>query len=80
MTLESVITYVLMTFCGGALSVGAWFFKGLDKNVKTLTEAVSDLKTEIAVMRRDAEDLAELRQKLERLNEKVVTIEAKLEA
>lgn len=67
-----------MTFCGVALSVGAWFFKGLDKNVKILTEAVSDLKTEIAVMRRDAEDARNLKRKVEILTEKVLVIETKV--
>lgn len=64
--LDRLISWALTAFCGLALAVGAYFFKSLDGNVKSLTDAVGGLKTEIAVMRKDAEDIVELKQKLER--------------
>lgn len=62
--LDKMMTWALMFFCGLALSIGAWFFSGLDNSVKALTHAVGDLKTEVAVMRRDAEELSTLRKEL----------------
>lgn len=70
-----MIEYALMTFCGIALSIGAWFFKGLDQSVKQLTEAVGDLKTEVAVMRRDAEAIEDVKDEIKILQKRVRELE-----
>lgn len=50
-----------------ALGVGAWFFSGINVNVARLTDAVNDLKTQVAVLKKEDE-------KIETLQKEIVSI------
>lgn len=61
---DKAVSWALTFFCGISLSIGAWFFNGLNNSVEKLTGAVGQLRTEVAVMRRDAEIIAELKEEI----------------
>ena len=60
-----------------ALSVGAWFFSGLQSTVQDLTHAMGELRTSIAVLQRDAEDLDRLERRQDAFDARLRSLENK---
>ncbi len=73
---DRAISWALMAFAAVSLAVGAYFFRDLSGSVKGLNAAVSNLRTEVAVMRVDRERIGELKMDLRELTARVRALEA----
>ena len=72
---ERAISWALVTAATVALTVGAWFFRDLSSTVKSLNEAVIGLKTEVAVLAVDREDIEELKEDVRELRQRLRAVE-----
>lgn len=63
---DRLITWVLAVACMTTLSVGAWFFKGLQDEMANLSSAIRELSVGVAIVRTEQRSMI---RRLDRLEE-----------
>lgn len=54
------ITWALTAFCGVSLSIGAWFFSGLQTNMDKLKDSIVELRLEVSKLEFQAKAIDKL--------------------
>lgn len=72
---DRALSFGLATVCSVALSVGAYFFKGLSAELRELNKAVAELRTEVRVQAERERRVEELAKNVETLGARVTRLE-----
>jgi len=76
--IDKVITWTLMTAATLALSIGAWFFRGLDTRLGELGRSLDDLKREVAVLQVQRHEVQDLKDDAKEFRARLRALEAKV--
>lgn len=69
--IDRAVTWVLTFVATIAFTAGAWYFRAVSFRLEELQKGQAELKTEIALLKRDQEGIQELRMRVRELEREV---------
>lgn len=77
--IDRVISWILGVIATLALSIGASFWKGTQDNFAELRKDMMDMKIEVAALRQANTELADMKSQMQRLEERLRSVEIRRE-